>query len=160
MPQAPLTEEEHAKNNLPDILARWQALEAEADRPRTAQSFMVPREEIAATGSWDLSLNRYKEIEHEEVDHQSSAEIIAELRAWRSRSPRGWIGWRTCWDELARSRIDRGRRDFRSGDEARGTSPLAPNTLVFEHIESGGEMVGKEVDGIRRFGEPFCFAAE
>ena len=81
VPGAPLTEEEHAKNNLPDILTRWQALEGEADRPRTAQSFMVPAAEIIATGSWDLSLNRYKEIEHEEVEHQSPAEIIAELRA-------------------------------------------------------------------------------
>lgn len=81
IPKEALIEEDHAKNNLPDILARWQALEVEAERPRTAQSFMVPREEIAATGSWDLSLNRYKEIEHEEVEHQSPAEIIAELRA-------------------------------------------------------------------------------
>ncbi|MEQ8254814.1 MAG: N-6 DNA methylase, partial [Roseovarius confluentis] len=81
VPQAALTEEEHAKNNLPDILARWQALGDEAERRRTAQSFMVPREEIAATGSWDLSLNRYKQIEHEEVEHQSPAEIMEELRA-------------------------------------------------------------------------------
>jgi type I restriction enzyme M protein len=77
---ATLTEEEHAKNNLPDILARWDNLEAEADRPRTAQSFMVPAKDIIATGSWDLSLNRYKEIEHEEVEHQAPTEIIVELR--------------------------------------------------------------------------------
>ena len=38
-------------------------------------------EEIAATGSWDLSLNRYKEVEHAEVEHESPAAIIAELRA-------------------------------------------------------------------------------
>jgi len=73
--------EDHAKNNLPDILARWQRLAVEADRPRTAQSFMVPASDIEATGTWDLSLNRYKEIEHEEVHHASPAEIIAELRA-------------------------------------------------------------------------------
>lgn len=79
--EEPLTAEEHAKNNLPDILARWDDLAAEADRPRTAQSFMVKAEEIAATGSWDLSLNRYKEVEHAEVEHESPAAIIAELRA-------------------------------------------------------------------------------
>ena len=73
--------EDHAKNNLPDILARWQRLGPEVDRPRTAQSFMVPVADIEATGSWDLSLNRYKEIEHEEEQHASPAEIIAELRA-------------------------------------------------------------------------------
>ncbi len=81
VPKAALNEKEHAKNNLPDILARWKALGAEAERPRTAQSFMVPREEIVSSGSWDLSLNRYKEIEHEEVEHQPPAEIIGELRA-------------------------------------------------------------------------------
>lgn len=80
-PSEPLTEEEHAKNNLPDILARWNALADEAARPRTAQSFMVPAAEIIASGTWDLSLNRYREIEHAEVIHQSPAEIIAELRA-------------------------------------------------------------------------------
>lgn len=81
VPEEALTPEEHAKNNLPDILARWDDPAAEADRPRTAQSFMVKVEEIAATGSWDLSLNRYKDVEHAEVEHDSPAAIIAELRA-------------------------------------------------------------------------------
>ena len=81
VPANALCQDDHAKNNLPDILARWEALGPEADRPRTAQSFMVPADEIIATGSWDLSLNRYKEIEHEEVTHQPPTEIIAELRA-------------------------------------------------------------------------------
>ena len=80
-PAQPLTEAEHAKNNLPDILARWGNLAAEAERPRTAQSFMVPVADIRATVSWDLSLNRYKEVKHEEVIHQRPKEIIAELRA-------------------------------------------------------------------------------
>lgn len=80
-PAQPLTEAEHEKNNLPDILARWGNLAAEAERPRTAQSFLVPVADIRATGSWDLSLNRYKEVQHEEVAHQSPKEIVAELRA-------------------------------------------------------------------------------
>lgn len=50
---------------------------------------MVPREEIAATGSWELSLNRYKEILHEEVEHQSPAEIIADLRALETEITEG-----------------------------------------------------------------------
>ncbi|MDF1721111.1 MAG: class I SAM-dependent DNA methyltransferase [Minwuia sp.] len=81
VPATALSPEDHAKNNLPDILTRWASLEAEAERPRTAQSFLVPAADIIATGSWDLSLNRYKETEHEEIDHQPPAEIIAELRA-------------------------------------------------------------------------------
>lgn len=81
VPAEPLTEEEHAKNNLPDIVARWKNREGEAERPRTAQSFMVPIKDIKDTGTWDLSLNRYKEVEHEEVEHAAPADIIAELRA-------------------------------------------------------------------------------
>ena len=50
-----------------------------ATRPRTAQSFCVPKADIAAAG-YDLSLNRYKEVVHEEVAHESPAAILADLR--------------------------------------------------------------------------------
>ncbi|WP_282169088.1 type I restriction-modification system subunit M [Ruegeria atlantica] len=88
-PAQALTEDDHGKNNLPDILARWIALEAETDRPRTAQSFMVKASEITASGSWDLSLNRYKEIEHEEVAHASPTEVIADLRTLETKITKG-----------------------------------------------------------------------
>jgi type I restriction enzyme M protein len=81
-PSAALLPEDHAKNNLPDILSRWQHRDdTELLRERTAQSFMVETAEIEATGSWDLSLNRYKLVEHEAVDHAAPQDIIAELRA-------------------------------------------------------------------------------
>ena len=89
VPPAVLTAEDHAKNNLPDILTRWVDQVTEAERPRTAQSFMVPASEIIESGSWDLSLNRYKEIEHEEVQHVAPAEIIAELRALEAEIAEG-----------------------------------------------------------------------
>jgi type I restriction enzyme M protein len=76
VPRVALTADEHAKNNLPDILARWpQRDKAELERPRTAQSFCVPKDYIAAQG-YDLSLNRYKEVVHEELEHRSSSEIL------------------------------------------------------------------------------------
>ncbi len=76
---ATLSPEEHAKNNLPDVLARWSQRGAtERTRPRTAQSFCVPKADIAAQG-YDLSLNRYKEVVHEEVAHRAPQEILAEL---------------------------------------------------------------------------------
>ncbi|WP_063010417.1 type I restriction-modification system subunit M [Nocardia nova] len=76
---ATLTEDEHAKNNLPDVLARWsQRTTTERDRARTEQSFCVPKADIAAQ-DYDLSLNRYKEIIHEEVEHRPPLEIIEEL---------------------------------------------------------------------------------
>jgi type I restriction enzyme M protein len=74
-----LSADEHGKNNLPDVLARWaERGGSEHERARTEQSFCVPRDEIAAEG-YDLSLNRYKEIVYEEVEHRPPAEIIAEI---------------------------------------------------------------------------------
>ena len=78
-PSAPLTEGEHARNNLPDVLARWRERDAaERDRPRTAQSFCVPKADIAAQG-YDLSLNRYREVVHEEIEHRAPADVLADL---------------------------------------------------------------------------------
>ena len=80
-PKETLAEGEHEKNNLPECLSRWrQRKDSERERARTAQSFCVPKEEIAAQG-YDLSLNRYKELVHEEVEHRPPLEILAELRA-------------------------------------------------------------------------------
>jgi len=79
LPSAQLTADEHAKNNLPDVLARWaQRNSAERKQPRTAQSFCVPKADIAAEG-YDLSLNRYKQVVHEIVKHQSPKKILADL---------------------------------------------------------------------------------
>lgn len=61
-PASPLTEAEHDKNNLPDALTRWaQRDSSEKSRPRTAQSFCVPKADITEQG-YDLSVNRYKEV--------------------------------------------------------------------------------------------------
>ena len=79
VPKVALTADDHAKNNLPDILARWRsATGAERQNPRTAQSFCVPKADIAAQG-YDLSLNRYKEVVHAEVAHRPPGEILAAL---------------------------------------------------------------------------------
>jgi type I restriction enzyme M protein len=80
-PKAKIDGDEHAKNNLPDIAARWKLRTgAERNRPRTAQSFCVEKAEIAAAG-YDLSINRYKEVVNEASAHRSPKEIIAELKA-------------------------------------------------------------------------------
>jgi type I restriction enzyme M protein len=39
----------------------------------------VPKAELAANG-YDLSLNRYKQVVHEHVDHVSPKKLIAELK--------------------------------------------------------------------------------
>ncbi len=70
-------------NDLPDVLKRWNALrgndeqaaKAERERARTEQSFCVPKSEIAEQG-YDLSLNRYKEIQYEEVEYRSPPKLL------------------------------------------------------------------------------------
>lgn len=69
----------HDKNNLPDVLARWEERDRqERKRERTEQSFCVPKADIAAQG-YDLSLNRYKETVRDDVEHRPPPEIIADL---------------------------------------------------------------------------------
>ena len=81
MPATPLTAKEKKQNNLPDVLVRWKKRDGtELNNPRTAQSFCVPKSDIV-TADYDLSLNRYKEVEHDEVEYDPPAKIIAELRA-------------------------------------------------------------------------------
>jgi type I restriction enzyme M protein len=78
-PEGSLADDDHAKNNLPDVLARWRNRTGEeVQRPRTAQSFCVLKADIVAQG-YDLSLNRYKEIVHEEIEHRPPKEIIDDL---------------------------------------------------------------------------------
>ena len=50
----------------------------EAANPRTAQSFLVPKEEIVDNG-YDLSINKYKKVEYVPVEYPSTQEIMAEL---------------------------------------------------------------------------------
>ena len=88
-PRAALSENEHKKNNLPDVLARWtQRGGAERDRARTAQSFCVPKGDIAGQG-YDLSLNRYKEVVHETIEHRAPKAILAELAKLEEEIQRG-----------------------------------------------------------------------
>jgi type I restriction enzyme M protein len=84
-----LAAEEHGRNNLPDVLGRWAERNgSEGDRPRTAQSFCVPKGEIVGNG-YDLSLNRYKEVVHEVVDHVSPQEILKTLGELESKIQKG-----------------------------------------------------------------------
>lgn len=65
-------------NDIPDIVNRFKNLDQEIERKRTDSSFLVPFEEIK-NNDWDLSINKYKEIVHEEIDHTSPVELIAEI---------------------------------------------------------------------------------
>ncbi|TVY09136.1 class I SAM-dependent DNA methyltransferase [Paenibacillus cremeus] len=68
----------HEENNIPDIITRFQSLEAEKLRARTEQSFFVSVVEICAN-KYDLSISRYKEQVHEEVSYAPPEQILKEI---------------------------------------------------------------------------------
>ena len=65
-------------NDIEDIIARFGNLAGEAERKRTDKSFFVPKAEIVGNG-YDLSINKYKETEHAEVDYEKPREILVKI---------------------------------------------------------------------------------
>jgi len=63
------------ENDIPDIIARFHNREAEKQRKRTEQSFFVPVEEIREN-DYDLSINKYNEVEYEEVEYEPPGVIL------------------------------------------------------------------------------------
>ena len=68
-----------AENDIPDIIERFKNLEKETDRKRTEKSFMVSKQEIV-DNEYDLSINKYKEVEYVPVEYPSTLEIMTNLR--------------------------------------------------------------------------------
>lgn len=66
-------------NDIPDIISRYHNLENEKDRKRTEKSFFVPKEEIVKN-DYDLSINRYKEIEYDEAEYEAPKVIIQRIK--------------------------------------------------------------------------------
>lgn len=64
--------------DIPDIIQRFHNLAEETNRTRTEKSFFVPLSEIQSN-DYDLSINKYKEIEYEQTDHQNPSVIIDEI---------------------------------------------------------------------------------
>jgi len=90
-PAVALSEAEHAKNNLPDVLARWAERKGgERERPRTAQSFSVLKGDIAAQG-YDLSINRYKEVVHKALTHDKPLDILKHLAELEAEIQKGML---------------------------------------------------------------------
>lgn len=65
-------------DDIPDILTRFNNLSEEENRKRTEQSFFVTKQEIV-DNDYDLSINKYKEVEYVPVEYPSSDEIMAEI---------------------------------------------------------------------------------
>ena len=78
-------------SDLPDILTRWQDLEAEQNRARTDQSFLVPKSEIA-DNNYDLSISRYQEVEYKAVEYDPPTEIMQRMRKLEAEIADGLVG--------------------------------------------------------------------
>ncbi|HEX4444522.1 MAG TPA: class I SAM-dependent DNA methyltransferase [Galbitalea sp.] len=73
-------------NDLPDLMGRWSVRNSasnggiweEVSRSRMDQSFLVPKAEIVAN-DYDLSLNRFRDVEQAETIFRPPADILAEL---------------------------------------------------------------------------------
>ncbi|MBO6169640.1 MAG: SAM-dependent DNA methyltransferase [Bacteroidales bacterium] len=65
-------------NDIPDIIRRFSNIAEEETRSRKEQSFLVPIEEIRAN-DYVLSINKYKEIEHAEIEYEASDVVIERI---------------------------------------------------------------------------------
>ncbi|MDE0256857.1 MAG: class I SAM-dependent DNA methyltransferase [Gammaproteobacteria bacterium] len=78
------------KSDLVDILTRWQNRKAEDKRDRTDQSFLVPKAEIAGNG-YELSINRYKEVEYEAIEYDPPGMILERLAELEAEIAQGRV---------------------------------------------------------------------
>ena len=76
------------ENDIPDIVARFHAREAERERKRSEQSFLVLKQEIV-DNNYDLSINKYKQVEYKPVEYPPTSEILAELKELEQEINRG-----------------------------------------------------------------------
>lgn len=70
-------------NDIPDVVVRFHNQQTEESRSRKEQSFLVPVEEIR-NNDYDLSINKYKEVEREKVEYEPIADILARLEKTES----------------------------------------------------------------------------
>jgi type I restriction enzyme M protein len=67
------------KNDIPDILERFEKRKKEDNTDRKKKHFFVPIEEIK-NNDWDLSISKYKEIEYKEVKYEKPSKILKNIK--------------------------------------------------------------------------------
>lgn len=67
------------ENDIPDIIERFRNRDKEVERARTEKSFFVKKDEIK-DNDYDLSINKYKEVEYVPVEYPSTLEIMTDIR--------------------------------------------------------------------------------
>ncbi len=75
---------EVAENDIPDVISRFHNLSGEETRTRKEQSFLVPVDEIREK-DYDLSMNKYKEVEREVVEYDQPEVIMERIDILQSQ---------------------------------------------------------------------------
>ena len=75
---------EVAENDIPDVISRYHNLSEEETRTRKEQSFLVPVDEIRKK-DYDLSMNKYKEVERETVEYDQPEVIMERIDILQSQ---------------------------------------------------------------------------
>lgn len=65
-------------SDIPDIIQRFNNLEDEKSRNKKEKSFMVSKEEIVKN-DYDLTINKYREIERKVIVHRPTSEIAKDI---------------------------------------------------------------------------------
>ena len=75
----PITEDD-----VPDVIARFNNLDAEYDRDREQQSFFVTKEEIVAN-DYDLAFNTYRKAEYVPVEYPTTDELVKKINGLKNK---------------------------------------------------------------------------
>ncbi|PGX34595.1 DNA methyltransferase [Priestia megaterium] len=76
------------QNDIPDIVTRFNDLQAEKERKRTERSFFVTVDEIREN-DYDLSINKYKEIKYEKVEYETTEIILEKIETFEKEIIQG-----------------------------------------------------------------------
>ena len=75
-------------NDIDDIVERFHNLDKETERKRTDQSFFVDKQEIV-DNDYDLSINKYKQVEYVREEYPAPQEIIQSLQELEQEIDKG-----------------------------------------------------------------------
>lgn len=73
------------ENDIPDLLTRWTSRDPNQDTRRSSKAFFVPKQEII-DNKYDLSINRYKTIEYEEVQYEPFETILDRIEELQEKN--------------------------------------------------------------------------
>ena len=66
------------ENDIPDVVAKFKARDAEKPADRKGKCFFVPKDEIVAN-NYDLSFNKYREVEYVAEEFPPTSELFEEI---------------------------------------------------------------------------------